>query len=340
MRSLFFALCAGLLLALFSYVMMQKAINQPLHLSEPEQLISVSEGSNLTRVTSELETAGIVQQPQWLLLYARLNNLTAIHAGEYQLKRGENGQNLLQKLSAGSVIQYQITFPEGLNLKEWLQRIAKHPKLSIDSQRTSKEILDQLHSKYPQENFEGWLFPDTYQFSGVDNVVDILSRAHIKMKKVLDEEWQKRAVGLPYKNAYEALIMASIVEKETGVPSERQQIAGVFVRRLQRGMRLQTDPTVIYGLGDRYQGNITRRHLKEKTPYNTYKIKGLPPTPIGMPGREAIFAALNPDDGEAIFFVAKGDGSHQFSRTLEEHTLAVKQYQLQRRQDYRSSPKE
>ena len=158
------------------------------------------------------------------------------------------------------------------------------------------------------------------------------------MREVLDNEWQSREDGLPYQSPYEALTLASIVEKETGVGSERSQIAGVFVRRLKKGMRLQTDPTVIYGLGDQYQGNITRRHLKQETPYNTYLIKGLPPTPIAMPGREAIHATLHPAEGDALYFVAKGDGSHYFSATLEEHLQAVRRYQLQRRSNYRSSP--
>jgi conserved hypothetical protein, YceG family len=159
------------------------------------------------------------------------------------------------------------------------------------------------------------------------------------MQQVLAEEWAERAEGLPLETPYEALILASIVERETGVPEERSTIAGVFVRRLNMGMKLQTDPTVIYGLGDRFKGNLTRKHLREATLYNTYVIAGLPPTPIANPGREAIHAALNPMEGDALFFVAKGDGSHQFSATLKEHRQAVRDYQLQRAQDYRSSPK-
>jgi UPF0755 protein len=170
--------------------------------------------------------------------------------------------------------------------------------------------------------------------------LQLLRRAHDLLRQFLHQAWEERAQGLPYGSPYEALIMASIIEKETGVPEERGKIAGVFVRRLQRGMRLQSDPTVIYGMGERYAGRITRADLRRPTPWNTYLIDGLPPTPIALVGREAIRAALHPAEGEALYFVAKGDGTHRFSNTLEQHNRAVRQYQLQRRADYRSSPGE
>jgi UPF0755 protein len=168
--------------------------------------------------------------------------------------------------------------------------------------------------------------------------LDLLKQAHARLEQVLAEEWAQRAEGLPYREPYDALIMASMIEKETGVPEERGEIAGVFVRRLRIGMRLQTDPTVIYGMGERYNGRITRADLREPTAYNTYTIDGMPPTPIALVGREAINAALNPVDGRSLYFVARGDGSHVFSSTLEQHNRAVREYQIKRRADYRSSP--
>ena len=189
------------------------------------------------------------------------------------------------------------------------------------------------------DNIEGWLFPDTYNYLGTDTVLDIMLRAHRKMNRVLEQEWAKRAPGLPYKTPYEALIMASIIEKETGLAEERETISGVFVRRLLKGMRLQTDPTVIYGMGDRYDGDIRRRDLRQLTPYNTYMIKGLPPTPIAMPSGASISAALHPKAGSSLYFVARGDGGHYFSSTLQEHLGAVKKYQLeQRAENYQSAP--
>ena len=184
------------------------------------------------------------------------------------------------------------------------------------------------------------VFSDTYNYTKNDSAVTLLRQAHSRMRAELDRAWQSKATNLPYITAYEALIMASIVEKETGRADERRQIAGVFVRRLQQGMRLQTDPTVIYGMGDSYQGNIHRSDLREFTPYNTYRIDGLPPTPIAMPGLASIKAALHPKAGTSLYFVARGDGSHQFSDTISEHLEAVRKYQIEQRADnYRSAPK-
>ncbi len=201
---------------------------------------------------------------------------------------------------------------------------------------TSEQVMEAVGAA--GQHPEGWFFPDTYMFSGSETDLDILKRAYSRMVRVLDEEWENREQGLPYNSPYEALIMASIVERETGVAHERQEVAGVFVRRLHKGMRLQTDPTVIYGMGDDYDGRIRTRDLRAYTPYNTYRIDGLPPTPIALPGRDSVHAALHPADGDALFFVARGDGSHKFSRTLAEHQKAVREFQLNRREDYRSFP--
>lgn len=193
---------------------------------------------------------------------------------------------------------------------------------------------------HPESHPEGLFFPDTYSYARGDTDFSILQRAHSAMLVVLEEEWQQRAQPLPYETPYEALIMASIIERETGLPEERTQISGVFSRRLQQGMLLQTDPTVIYGLGDAFDGNLQRRHLAdESNPYNTYRLAGLPPTPIALPGRAAIHAALHPDSGTALYFVARGDGGHAFSNTLSEHNQAVRDYQLQRKKNYSSTPR-
>ncbi|MCV6604581.1 MAG: endolytic transglycosylase MltG, partial [Porticoccaceae bacterium] len=275
-----------------------------------------------------------------VLVYARLAALTDIQAGDYQLEPGVTPIQLLRQLNSGEVIFHQVTLPEGLTVKQWLQRLRQQPHLKSDlSDAELVEFIGGNTNDNTNDSPEGWLFPDSYRYHRGDSIEQILKQANRAMVGTLEKLWPERDIGLPYQSPYEALIMASIIEKETGVAWERPQIAGVFVRRLQKGMRLQTDPTVIYGLGERYKGNLTRTHLREKTPYNTYVIKGLPPTPIANPGAEAIHAALHPADSSALYFVAKGDGSHYFSATLKEHEQAVEKYQRsQRRSDYRSSP--
>ena len=324
------------LIGLAGYTALNHYLDAPLSLSSTA-LVDVPAGTSLTRLANRLADQEVLTYPQVLTVYARLTEQTGIRVGEYQLSVGLTPRQLLEQLNSGKVIQYQLTFPEGLNFKEWLSLLAEEPKLKKTLLGLSTEAVLQklaLDIDHP----EGWFFPDTYSYSASETDADILRQAHKRMREILEDEWRNKQKDLPIKSAYEALILASIVEKETGVGSERSQIAGVFVRRLQKGMRLQTDPTVIYGLGDEYQGNITRRHLKQRTAYNTYVINGLPPTPIAMPGREAVHAALHPADGKALYFVAKGDGSHYFSATLKEHTKAVREYQLKRKENYRSSP--
>ncbi|MCY1408981.1 hypothetical protein D9M71_243150 [compost metagenome] len=235
------------------------------------------------------------------------------------------------------MVQYNLTLVEGWTFRQVRAALAKHEKVTHTLEGLSdSEVMDKLghHGVFP----EGRFFPDTYRFVRGVSDVDLLQQAYARLEEVLLKEWSARAARAPYTDPYQALIMASLVEKETGVPRERRQIAGVFVRRMQIGMLLQTDPTVIYGMGERYNGKLTRADLRESTPYNTYVIPGLPPTPIAMVGREAIHAALNPASGSALYFVARGDGSHVFSDDLDAHNAAVREYQLKRRADYRSSP--
>jgi len=234
-------------------------------------------------------------------------------------------------------VQYNLTLVEGWTFRQVRAAVAKHEKIkhTLDG-LSDAEVMDKLgHTGvFP----EGRFFPDTYRFVRGMTDVELLQQAYMRLDEVLAKEWAERSTDLPYRDPYQALIMASLVEKETGIPQERGQIAGVFVRRMRLGMMLQTDPTVIYGMGERYNGKITRADLREPTPYNTYTMTGLPPTPIAMVGREAIHAALNPSNGTSLYFVARGDGSHVFSDDLDDHNSAVREFQLKRRSDYRSSP--
>jgi len=315
-------------------------VQRPVQLSEGQGslVIDIEKGSSLSKVNRQLFKAGVLPHPKLLSLFARLNGLTAIQAGQYRIEAGESALQMLHKFNRGEVLQYQITFPEGWSYRQWLAQLADIDQFADISQLNDAQIM--AAAGIEQANPEGWLFPDTYTYVSSDSAIDILARAHRRMVQVLEQAWQQRDENLPYQSPYEVLIMASIIEKETGLAKERPAIAGVFVRRLQRGMRLQTDPTVIYGLGDDYQGNITRAHLKSLTPYNTYRINGLPPTPIAMPSAAAIEAAVHPKPGSELYFVARGDGGHYFSDNLEQHQKAVRQYQInQRAVDYRSAPK-
>ncbi len=313
-------------------------LNKPLPIDADEYVLVVPAGGSVNSVSRELQGEALLNWPKLFVIYARITQQTDIKVGEYALSPGITSLKLLTKLVTGDVIEYNVTIPEGLSFKEVVSLLAGSDKLNISLQGKSEaEQLALLG--IDQQHPEGWFFPDTYRYALGDSDVSILQRAYGKMQQVLDTEWQQRDDNLPYTTPYEALIMASIIEKETGVESERATIAGVFVKRLQKGMRLQTDPTVIYGLGDSYQGNIKRSHLKQPTAYNTYVIKGLPPTPIAMPGQEAIRAALQPEENPYYYFVARGDGSHYFSATLEEHLQAVKEFQINNRvNNYQSRP--
>jgi UPF0755 protein len=298
---------------------------------------TIAKGSNLHQVSRSLEKQQIITQPRLLTGFARLSGRSAIQAGSYWINPGDSPRSLLNKFNSGDVIRYQITFPEGWSFAQWIAHLASKPQFAAVADLSVAALL--AGAEIDLEHPEGWFFPETYSYSGTDSVSDILAQAHKRMQQVLAEEWQGRESNLPYKSAYEALIMASIIEKETGLAEERGAVAGVFVRRLRANMRLQTDPTVIYGMGDRFKGNIRRRDLKQMTAYNTYRIKGLPPTPIAMPSAAAIHAALHPEPGSSLYFVARGDGGHYFSDSLEEHLKAVQQYQVKGRvQNYQSAP--
>jgi len=314
-----------------------EALHQPLNVTQ-EQLLDVPAGSTPTGVLNRLEADGVVKDAFWLRLYWRFNlSGQSLHSGEYRMTPGMDAQSLLTLWQRGEVVQYSLTLVEGWNFRQVRAALAKQPKLEQTLTGLSdNELMARLG--HPDVYPEGRFFPDTYRYVRGMSDVELLKQAYNRLDEVLDEEWARRAADVPYVDPYQALIMASLVEKETGVPQERGQIAGVFVRRLRLGMLLQTDPTVIYGLGERYNGKLTRAHLKEATPYNTYVIAGLPPTPISLVGREAIHAALNPVSGSSLYFVARGDGSHVFSADLDAHNAAVREYQLKRRADYRSSP--
>lgn len=313
------------------------ALKQPLKLTE-EQLLDVPAGATPTGTFNRLEADGVLDGAFWLRLYWRFNlDGQPLHSGEYRMTPGMTAQGLIGVWQRGEVVQYSLTLVEGWNFRQVRSALAKHEKIvQTLSGLSDSEVMDKLG--HPGVFPEGRFFPDTYRFVRGMTDVEFLKKAYNRLDDVLAQEWSKRAADAPYTDPYQALIMASLVEKETGVPEERGQIAGVFVRRMKIGMLLQTDPTVIYGLGERYNGKLTRAHLKEANPYNTYMIAGLPPTPIAMVGREAIHAALNPVAGSSLYFVARGDGSHIFSDDLDAHNAAVREFQLKRRADYRSSP--
>lgn len=292
---------------------------------------SLKPGTRIKGLAKDLKKYAVIGNPRYFEWYARATRKASrIKAGEYLVIPGATPKELLTQFVRGAVIQYGLTFVEGWTFKQMLDSIQaneylQHTLAGLDH----AQVLQQLG--IPVKHPEGLFYPDTYLFPKGDTDVNLLRRAYAKMRLVLNSEWKARDQGLPYKSAYEALIMASIVEKETADASERDVIAGVFVRRLQKNMRLQTDPTVIYGLGDKFDGNIRRKDLQNPHPYNTYVHRGLPPTPIAMPGGEAIRAALHPKLGKELYFVARGNGSHYFSRTLKEHNAAVRRYQLKKR---------
>ena len=291
-------------------------------------LFTVPAGADLGQVAARLFDAGLVSHRayfEWRVRWA--GSAAALQAGTYEVEAGDTPADLLAKIISGRTKTFAITFVEGTRFSQLRQVLDAHAYVVHSlAGRSDAEVMDALGLR--GQAAEGWFFPSTYHFKAATTDLSLLKRAHERMQKLLDDAWQRRHAQLPYKTPYEALIMASIVEKETGRAEERAAIAGVFVRRLASGMKLQTDPTVIYGMGDAYAGNIRRADLERDTPYNTYTRKGLPPTPIALPGAAALEAALAPAPGTALYFVARGDGSHQFSSTLSEHDDAVRRFQL------------
>ena len=287
----------------------------------------VPPGSSLRAAVRQINAAGIPVQAELFILLARWQgNSGAIKAGTYATNAGETPLSLLEKLATGQVSQASITLVEGWTFRQFRARLDAHPELKHDSRGLSEaEIIRRLNLS--MNSLEGRLFPDTYLFDKESSDLELMARAVNAMQRRLDEAWQLRSPGLPYRSPDEALVMASIIEKETGREEDRTHVAAVFINRLRIGMRLQTDPTVIYGLGESFDGNLRKIHLQTDTPYNTYTRAGLPPTPIAMPGLAALRTAFAPAVSDALYFVARGDGTSQFSRTLDDHNRAVNRYQ-------------
>lgn len=325
------ALLAAGAVAFFAYQRFLAFADAPIAGIEQGDMLVVERGDSLPKVLRRLRDMGIeTRDLEWRALAREMGAAGRIQVGEYALEPGTTPRALLAAMRDGRVTSYRFTIIEGWNIRELRAALAKATPLKQDGAQLDHAALMQALGRGGQHP-EGRFLPETYHYTRNDSDVDVLRRAADAMDKALADAWEARDPGLPLRTPYELLTLASIVEKETGAPEERPQIAGVFVRRLQVPMRLETDPTVIYGLGSAYDGNIRRRDLDTDTPYNTYTRDGLPPTPIAMPGRAALQAAARPAPGDALFFVAIGDGSgrHVFSRTYAEHRAAVAEY-LQR----------
>lgn len=302
-------------------------LETPLHRREQAVVLNLPEGTSFLGLLDRLEHRGLVEhRVYWRVLGWQMDAGQRIKAGEYRIPAGMKPAGLLQRIIAGDVVQHDFTIIEGWTFAEMMDALAdvpalKHTLAGLDGEAIMKRL------GHDHADPEGWFLPETYLFPRGATDLSILRRAHRAMHATLRELWPQREKHLPYDSPYEALILASIVEKETALPEERPRVAGVFVRRLTIGMRLQADPTVIYGLGPAFEGNLTLEDLRTDTPYNTYTRAGLPPTPISLPGRASIKAALHPANGDALYFVATGEGGHEFSATLAEHRRAVRRYQ-------------
>lgn len=312
-------------LLLVFFLLLEKNMNQPMQITK-QQLFTVKSGTSVSTFSKILVNNQWLKNPFWLGAYARLYpEKTVIKAGTYQIEPQMSLRNLLALVTSGKEHQFSLTIVEGSTVNQLITQLNNQPQIKHTLTTLSHDSISQ-HLGIEQQNAEGWFFPETYAFTQGTTELDILARAHKTMKTTLNALWQDRASDLPYQSPYEALIMASIIEKETSYLPEQPLIASVFINRLAKKMRLQTDPTIIYGLGERYHGDITRAHIQEQTAYNTYRIDGLPPTPIALPGLSAIKAALNPKTSDYYYFVSGGNGKHVFSKTLKEHNAAVRAF--------------
>ncbi len=301
----------------------------PISQTPKQMVISIPSGATLGTVIRQLDAAGVVDYPLVFNALVRFSKMEhKLRAGDYKVDTTWTYQELLTHLVNDPEVQYPVTLIEGMTLAQAMKVVQTNEKIKRDFADADTRELTKLLAI--PDNAEGMLLPDTYFIHARTTESSFYKRANHALTEMLEREWPKRAEGLPFKNAYEVVIAASIVEKETGVASERAMIAAAIVQRLKKGIPLQMDPTVIYGLGSRFDGNIHKKDLADPSPYNTYMHKGLPPTPIALASAESIYAVLHPANSEAIYFVAKGDGSHQFSVTLEEHNAAVRKYQLKK----------
>lgn len=328
-------LALGSLAAFWGYQTIMKYSQTPLKLTEAQEL-TVARGTSVTQLAQQLERDGVIQDSWKLKALLKLQpELAHIRTGLYEIAPTQTITDLLRDLTAGKVKIFSITLVEGKSIREWEQQLASTPHLTLTPEPFAAVLMAQGDdSGLP----EGKFFPETYSYTADEDVKVLLTQSYKMMEQTLAQAWAERAADLPLKSPYEMLILASIVEKETGQAYERDQIAGVFVNRLNQGMRLQTDPTVIYGMGERYNGNITRKDLVEDTPFNTYRIFGLPPTPIAAPSKASLMAVSKPAKVPYVYFVSRNDGTHVFSTTLDEHNRAVDTYQRKKKSSTPAAP--
>ncbi|WP_298440020.1 endolytic transglycosylase MltG [uncultured Ferrimonas sp.] len=313
----------------FVYQQSKQALVSPLGLTSTTEVV-IKPGQSVRKLMQQWQQQGWLETDLWLRLALKARpELSALKVGTYRLEPGMTPEQAFTLLGSGIEAQFSITLVEGGTIEQWLTQISQHPRLR-QTVATSAQLADKL--ALDDQNPEGWFYPDTYSFTAGSSDVELLTRAHKRMEQALTKVWEQRQSPLPLATPYELLTLASIIEKETAVAAERKLVASVFVNRLKRGMRLQTDPTVIYGLGDAYQGDITRKHLKTKTPYNTYRIDGLTPTPIANPSLASLQAAADPASSNYLYFVADGNGGHAFNTNLKAHNRAVRAYLRKQKQ--------